>query len=164
MYQAHLLPNRSLKKMIFLQARDGFSMPCQLLQFLQRGVALKNIKSCRRILSPSTHRGGISSLKTFCATASRLWVKILSRVLVTILLLSTTCSYLKLIGPCALKLSDLGWISFSLSASHTGQYSTFSITGFSPSWDFLKFYFTLICIFISYQTLGKIQFIYVHCN
>lgn len=52
-YHALLLPNSSLKEMVFLQAKDGFSTSCQLLQFLQRGSLLKTLHSAAESSSSS---------------------------------------------------------------------------------------------------------------
>lgn len=82
-YCALLLSNRIVKEMIFLQAKDGFSTSCQLLQFLQRA-------SLGKTLNPATESSS-SSLKlhiavefpiyrfsvVLCGATSWLWVKVL---------------------------------------------------------------------------------------
>lgn len=152
-YRALLLSNRIVKEMVFLQAKDGFSTSCQLLQFLQRA-------SLGKTLNPATESSS-SSLNfhievefhiyrlsvVLRGTASWLWVKVLPSPVDCFVVEADHGSYLKVPG--RVPYISVGWNLFIFSTNYMGQYSNLSITGFSPSWELPKFYFALVYIFLS---------------
>lgn len=87
----------------------------------------------------------------YWGTASWIWVKVLPSLgdcFVVVVVVVDDGSYLKV--PVQVPKIAVGWNqTFSLSTNHMGQYSNFNITGLSPSRDLPKFYFALVCIFLS---------------